>query len=131
MPRVIVDDSVPRARFGEALEGGALSGFPAEVEFPVRLPGKLAVPYPRTALEARREGTVLAWAIVDPQGVVEETNIVSGQGDFNEVVRETLARTRFIPARDRGATMRFYVTLKFDFRLEDRGGPTAMSVPAK
>ena len=131
VPRVVVDDRVPRARFGVALEGEALSSFPAEVEFPVRLPGKLAVPYPRTALEARREGTVLAWAIVDRQGVVEETNIVSGQGDFNEVVRETLARTRFIPARDGGTTLRFYVMLKFDFRLEDRGGPTAASAPAK
>ena len=127
----MVDDRVPRARFGEALERGALSDFPAEVELPVRLPGKLAVPYPRTALEARREGTVLAWAIVDRQGVVEETNIVSGQGDFNEVVRETLARTRFIPARDGGTTLRFYVMLKFDFRLEDRGGPTATSATAK
>ena len=131
MPRVIVDDSVPRARFGEALEGEALSGFPAEVEFPVRLPGKLAVPYPRTALEARREGTVLAWAIVDRSGVVEETTIISGQGDFNEVVRETLARTRFIPARDGGTTLRFYVMLKFDFRLEDRGEPAATSARAK
>jgi TonB family protein len=131
VPRVVVDDRVPRARFGVALEGEALSSFPAEVESPVRLPGKLAVPYPRTALEARREGTVLAWAIVDRQGAVEETTIVSGQGDFNEVVRETLARTRFIPARDGGATLRFYIMLKFDFRLEDRGGPSATSAPAK
>jgi len=131
VPRVIVDDSVPRARFSEALEGGALSGFPAEVDSPVRLPGKLAVPYPRTALDARREGTVLAWAIVDRQGVVEEMDIVSGQGDFNEVVKETLARTRLIPARDGGATMRFYVMLKFDFRLEDRGEPRATSAAAK
>ena len=75
MPRVIVDDSVPRARFDEALEGGALAGFPAEVEFPVRLPGKLTVPYPRTALEARREGSVLAWAIVNQQGVVWQRDL--------------------------------------------------------
>jgi hypothetical protein len=58
-------------------------------------------------------------------------DIVSGQGDFNEVVKETLARTRLIPARDGGATMRFYVMLKFDFRLEDRGEPRATSAAAK
>lgn len=131
MPRVIVDDSVPRARFDEALEGGALAGFPAEVEFPVRLPGKLTVPYPRTALEARREGTVLAWAIVNRQGVVEEMDIVSGQGDFNAVVRETLSRTRLVPARDGGTTLRFYVLLKFDFRLEGRGEAGATSASAR
>ena len=131
VPRVIVDDSVPRARFDEALEGGALAGFPAEVESPVRLPGKLAVPYPRTALEARREGTVLAWAIVNRQGVVEEMDIVSGQGDFNAVVRETLSRTRLVPARDGGTTLRFYVLLKFDFRLEGRGEAGATSASAR
>jgi len=131
VPRVIVDDSVPRARFGDALESDALSGFPAEIETPARLPGKLVVPYPRSAIEARREGTVLAWAIVNPQGVVEETNIVSGPGDFNEVVKATLAGTRLVPARDGGTTVRFYILLKFDFRLDDRDEATATSVSTK
>lgn len=130
-PRVVIDDRVPRARFEEALDGGALSGFPAEIESPVRLPGKLAVPYPGSALAARREGTVLAWAIVDPQGVVEETNIVSGQADFNEAVKATLAGTRLVPARNGGTTVRFYVLLKFDFRLDNRSEATATSVSAK
>ena len=129
-PRVSVDDRVPRARFDEAIEG-PLAGFPTEVESPVRLPGKLAVPYPRTALEARREGTVLAWAIVDRQGIVEETNIVSGPADFNEAVRTTLAGTRLVPARDGGTTVRFYILLKFDFRLDDRSEATAKSLSAK
>ena len=127
MPRVIVDDRVPRARFDEAFEGGPLADFPREVDSPVALPGKLEVPYPRTALEARREGTVLAWAIVDPKGVVEQTTIVAGPGDFNEAVKATLAKTRLIPARDGGKSIRYYVTLRFEFRIEDRGETTARS----
>jgi hypothetical protein len=120
-PRVIVDDNVPRARFYEALEGGALAAFPLEIESPVALPGKLAVPYPVAALDKRLEGTVLAWAIVDRQGAVEETQIIEGTPEFADAVRATLATTRFIPARDGGAPIRFYVLLEFDFRIEARG----------
>ena len=127
MPRVTVDDHVSRAGFDEAFEGGPLADFPREVDSPVALPVKLEVPYPRTALEARREGTVLAWAIVDPKGVVEQTTIVAGPGDFNEAVKATLAKTRLIPARDGGKTIRYYVTLRFEFRIEDRGDTTARS----
>jgi outer membrane biosynthesis protein TonB len=130
MPRVIVDDRVPRARLGEAFEGGPLADFPREVEMPVGLPRRLEVPYPRTALEAHREGTVLAWAIVDPKGVVEQTTIVAGPGDFNEAVKATLAKTRLIPARDGGKTIRYYIVLKFEFRIEDRGDATARSASA-
>jgi TonB family protein len=131
VPRVSVDDRVPRARFEEAFESGAIAGFPAEVESPVQLPGKLQVPYPRSALEARREGTVLAWAIVDRQGAVERMGIVAGQADFNEAVRATLAKTRLIPARDGGKPIPFYIMLEFDFRLGDRGGTNAISAAGK
>jgi len=118
MPRVIVDDRVPRTRFAEALEGGALAEFPMEVESPVVLPGKLDVAYPTAALDKRRQGTVLAWAIVDPQGAVEQMQVLEGAPEFADAVRATLAATRFIPAHNGGAPIRFYVTLEFDFRID-------------
>jgi TonB family protein len=127
-PRVTVDDRVPRARFAEALEGGALAPFPLEVESPVVLPGRLAVPYPAAALDKRREGSVLAWAIVDRQGAVEEMQVVDGTPEFADAVRATLATTRFIPARNEGAPIRFYVMLEFDFRIDARD--TATAAPA-
>jgi TonB family protein len=128
VPQVMVDEHVPRARFAEALEGGALARFQMEVEAPVVLPGKLHVSYPPAALEKHREGTVLVWAIVDPQGAVETTQVVEGTPEFADAVRAALATTRFIPARDGGAPIRYYVTLGFDFRIEDRD--TASAAPA-
>ncbi len=92
VPRVVIDDRVPRARFAEALEGGALAPFPLEIESPVVLPGKLDVQYPIAALDKRRQGTVLAWAIVDPQGAVEQMQVIEGAPEFADAVRATLAR---------------------------------------
>jgi TonB family protein len=126
-PRVTIDDRVPRARFAEALEGGPLADFPLEVETPVGLPGKLDVPYPPSALDAQREGTVLAWAIVDAQGRVEDVHVVEGPPDFAAAVTSALRLARLIPARNDGSPIRFYVTLAFDFRLEARGDATTAS----
>ena len=58
---------------------------------------------------------------------MEQTTIVAGPGDFNEAVKATLAKTRLIPARDGGKSIRYYVTLRFEFRIEDRGETTARS----
>jgi TonB family protein len=123
-PRIVIDERVPRARFAEALEGGPLADFPLEIETPVALPGKLDVAYPSSALEAQREGTVLVWAIVDPEGKVEDVHVVEGASDFAAAVAATLGRTRMVPARNGGAPIRFYVTLAVDFRLEARGEAT-------
>jgi TonB family protein len=126
-PRVIVDDRIPRTRFAEALEGGPLADFPREIETPVELPGKLEVPYPLPALEAQREGTVLAWAIVDAQGRVEDVQVVEGPPDLAAAVTAALRQARLIPARNDGAPIRFYITLAVDFRLEARGETTTAS----
>jgi TonB family protein len=76
------------------------------------------VTYPTARLDGRREDTVLVWAIIDAEGAVEETHVVEGTPEFGEAVEATLAATRFIPARDAGKTIRFYVTLEFEFRIE-------------
>ena len=87
----------------------------------VVVPDRFDVPYPAAALAARREGTVLAWAVIDDQGAVESITVVEGEPEFAEAVQSVLAKTRFIPAHDHGKTSRFYVTLEFDFRIETPG----------
>jgi TonB family protein len=121
-PRIVVNDRVPRARFGDALEGDALAGFPIEVDAAVVVPDRIEIPFPRSALAARKEGAVLLWAVIDENGGVEATNVVEGDPEFAQAVEAALARTQFVPARDLGKNLRYYVTLEVEFRLDAAGG---------
>lgn len=121
-PHVLVNDRVPRARFGEALDGETLSGFPAEIDAPPVMPEHIAIAYPPAALAARKEGAVLVWAVIDDRGAVDSVHVVEGDPDFAAAVEEALPRTRFVPARNLGANIPHYVTLEFEFRLDARGG---------
>ena len=124
-PHVLVNDRVPRARFGEALDGDALAAFLTEVDAGVVLPERFDVPYPQAALAARKEGTVLAWAVIDDQGKVDDVHVVDGDPEFAEAVDTALRATRFGPARNLGRNVPFYVTLEFEFRLDAAGGKAA------
>jgi TonB family protein len=124
-PRVLVNDRVPRARFGDALDGDALAAFLTEVDAGVALPERFEVPYPRAALDARKEGTVLVWAVIDDQGRVDDVHVVDGDPEFAETVDTALRATRFGPARNLGRNIPFYVTLEFEFRLDAAGGKVA------
>ena len=121
-PRVVVNDRVARARFGEALDGETLSGFAAEIDAPPTVPEHIDVAYPRAALAARKEGAVLVWAVIDERGAVDSVHVVEGDPDFAAAVEEALPRTRFVPARNLGANVPHYVTLEFEFRLDAAGG---------
>lgn len=125
-PRIVVNDRVPRARFGETLEGDALAAFPIEVDVAIVLPERMEIPYPRDALAARKEGAVLVWAVIDEHGAVAETHVVEGDPEFAEAVESSFARTRFAPARNLGRNIRFYVTLEIEFRLDAGGGTVAV-----
>ena len=124
-PHVIVNDRVPRARFGEALEGDALAAFLTEVDAGVVLPERFDVPYPQAALAARKEGAVLVWAVIDDQGKVDDVHVVDGDAEFAEAVDAALRATRFGPARNLGQNVPFYVTLEFEFRIDAVGGTVA------
>jgi len=124
-PHVIVNDRVPRARFGEALEGDALAAFLTEVDAGVVLPERFDVPYPQAALAARKEGVVLVWAVIDDQGKVDDVHVVDGDAEFAEAVDTALRATRFGPARNLGQNVPFYVTLEFEFRIDAVGGTVA------
>jgi protein TonB len=124
-PRIVVHDRVPRARFGEALDGDALAAFLTEVDAGVGLPERFNVRYPRAALAARKEGSVLVWAVIDDQGRVDSVHVVEGEPEFAEAVEGALKGTPFVPARNLGQPVPFYVTLEFEFRLDATGGSVA------
>src|SRR5262249_31402075 len=116
---------VPRARFGEALDGDALAAFLTEVDAGVGLPERFSVAYPRAALAARKEGSVLVWAVIDDQGRVDSGHVVEGGPEFGEAGEAGLKATPFAPARNLGQPVPFYVTLEFEFRLDATGGTVA------
>jgi TonB family protein len=105
------------ARLGEALSGRSLSEFEPEVEKPVRPASSLALDYPPAALEAQREGSVLAWVHVATDGSVKEVEIVEGEPEFADSVRDSLMKARFLPAEVDGHAVENYIILQFDFRI--------------
>lgn len=124
-PRIVVNDRVPRARFGDALDGDTLAAFLTEVDAPVGLPERFDVTYPSAALTGRKEGSVLVWAVITDQGTVDSVHVVEGDPEFAAAVEEALGRTRFAPARNLGHAVPFYVTLEFEFRLDATAGTVA------
>jgi TonB family protein len=107
------------------------SEFPAEIAQGVRLAAKPEVKYPEDALAARRQGSVLAFVIVDAKGAVEEVSIVEGAPEFAQPVQDAILATRFRPAEDRGTPVRFYTMLRFDFVPNTPGALPAEAAPAK
>lgn len=114
------------ARLGDALQMRSLYEFPAEIETPVRHAEPIDVAYPPLALEEKREGTVVAWVVVDAEGRVEEISIPEGGPEFGEAVQNALLAARFLPAEDRGQAIRYFTMLEFRFRL---GAPGATVTP--
>ena len=120
-------DRVPRARFGEFLESENLAGFPPEIDEPVRIGQPLVVPYPPRALREGREDTVVLWAVVDTDGIVEKVHFAEGTPEFVRAVTLALSTTRFVPAENDGSVIRFYMLLELQFRIDAPGGEVAAS----
>jgi TonB family protein len=118
-----VSTTTTLARLGEALQGRALADFLPELAKPVRLASALTLDYPRAALEAGREGSVLAWVRVASDGSVEEIEIVEGEPEFADSVRDGLMKVRFLPAEVDGHAVEHYITLIFDFRIGESRTP--------
>jgi hypothetical protein len=55
--------------------------------------------------------------------------MVEGEPEFAEAVESVLAKTRFIPAHDHGKTLRYYITLEFEFRIEAAGAVADVGAP--
>ena len=82
--RLLADDMVTSLHPVHANRAG--SEFPVEIAQGVRLAAKPDVKYPEDALAARRQGSVLAFVIVDAKGAVEEVSIVEGAPEFAQPV---------------------------------------------
>jgi len=78
-------------------------------------------PYPRTALTARAEGTVLLRIWVDTDGQPLDVTIERGSGhrDLDETARRHVLRHwRFKPAMRNGTAVQAYGLVPIDFRLQ-------------
>ena len=119
------------ARLGD-YQNRWLSEFPVEVAFPVRVNGEIKVPYPRAALEQRIEGDVVVWAVVNPDGSVEDVQLVEGDPVFRDAIVAALRDARYYPAANRGENIRYPIALEFNFVLDDRPpGASVDATPAK
>jgi TonB family protein len=114
---VEVSTTTTLARLGEALQGRAQADFLPELAQPVRPASALMLDYPRVALEAGHEGSVLAWVRVASDGSVEEIEIVEGEPEFADSVRDGLTKLHFLPAEADGQAVEHYIILQFDFRI--------------
>ncbi len=98
------------------------SEYPAEIDAPVQVVIAPTVAWPDGA---RRAGTVVAWIAVDAAGTVEDV-VVDGEADLGEAVRAAVLAAKFLPARNRGAPIRFFTILRFDFGV---GTTAATTLP--
>jgi TonB family protein len=109
-----------------------LSEFPVEVAMPVRVYGEIKVPYPRAALEQRIQGDVVVWAIVDPDGSVDDIQLVEGDQVFRDAIVAALRDARYYPAANHGDSIRYPIALEFKFVLDDpQRGDAVAATPAR
>jgi TonB family protein len=76
--------------------------------------------YPRGAIRAGIEGTVFVMAYVDSDGVVRETDVVTGiGGGCDEAAANAVSKVRFRPGRQRGEAVDVRVMVPVRFSLQD------------
>lgn len=126
-PVVATDNPLPVGRVDVAANYGIMSGlsqdllmrtqgtYMREVERPVEILQKPAVTYPPDALAEGRDGSVVAWLAIAPDGSIEDVVIDSGEQPFVDAVNAVVASTTFKPAIERGERIPFWVVMTFDF----------------
>ena len=77
-----------------------------------------AVPeYPQMAKQMRLSGRVEVEAVIDPEGNVEKTQVVSGNALLSGAAVNALKRWKFTPFTSGGKPCRAVTTIAFDFKL--------------
>ena len=107
-----------RNRIGD-LNSRQLAEFPVELEFPVRLAGKIVAHYPPAALAAGREGSVVVWIVVDAQGHADEIEVTEGAEEFANEVIAVIREAHFLPAQNNLMPIRFPISLEFQFKAPE------------
>jgi TonB family protein len=101
----------------DAFASRALQDFPLELDSPVRVQSTLRARYPAGALADHREDSVVVWAVIDPEGRVDEIDVAQGAGEFGDAAIAALRTARFTPAIVDGKPVRFPVAFKFSFSI--------------
>lgn len=86
------------------------------------LEGRMEPDYPRIAVHAGREATVVLLAVIDETGAVTELELLSvsvARLGFEESARDAVRRWRYEPARFEGRRVAVRMMVTVDFILED------------
>ncbi len=86
---------------------------------PIPLETNRAPDYPEHARRTGVQATVIAKIVVNEDGSVGTIEILRGHPELDDVVRETLARWRFHPARLEGRPVMAYRIIRVPFRLSN------------
>jgi len=112
---VVAEPVTDSTRVGRYL-ARQLSEFPAEIDRPARVDGRIVARYPVAALAQGREEAVVVWLIVEPSGEAVEIHVVEGTEEFANEAVAALRAARFLPAEDNLKPIRYPIALQFDFR---------------
>lgn len=78
--------------------------------------------YPEHAKLYGLEGSVLLIADINEKGIVTQTTIVEGIGlGCNEEAQRVVMATKFIPGQTDGKIVNSHLTIRIDFKLDDKG----------
>jgi len=113
-----------RERIG-ALVDRQLLEFPREIDTPARIREPIETPYPAAALAEGREDAVVVWAVVNPDGTVDEVDVTEGTPEFAEAVVAAVKAARFNPATNNLKPIRYPIALEFRFALGQAPSATA------
>ncbi len=78
---------------------------------------KVMPEYPQMAKQMRLAGRVEVEAVIDPEGNVEKTQVVSGNALLSGAAANALKRWKFTPFTSGGKPVRAVTTIAFDFKL--------------
>lgn len=78
--------------------------------------------YPRAAKQARLQGTVQCWVLIDPEGRPSKVRLhrSSGHDQLDREACDAVTRVRFKPYRLQGEARSAQVIVPFEFKLTDR-----------
>ena len=79
--------------------------------------------YPAAALEALMEGKVFVRILLDRQGRVRRVGRITGPKVFHPAAAAAARQWEFTPAVQNDQAVRVWVSLPFNFQLEERGDP--------
>lgn len=78
---------------------------------------RLTPAYPVLAKQAHVQGTVVLWAIISPEGTVEELKVISGHPLLIPAALESVKKWRYRPTLLNGNPVRVETTIKVVFNL--------------